>query len=116
MKKYLLLFACILPALACGLTAPAPAAPAAVAVTATVAPLPVKFVQPTAIPAVTMTPAVNTGFPVMTAKCDVNVRAAPSADAEVVGWLLEGQGIEVFAIADGWAQVKDGYIKAEWLK
>lgn len=46
---------------------------------------------------------------------DVNVRAAPSAEAAILATLLEGQGLEVFAIVDGWAQVKDGYVKAEWL-
>ena len=117
MKKYLLLLVYILSTLACSLTPTyTKATPAAPPVTVTVNAPAVKFVASTAPPLVTITPAVNTGFPVMLAVGDVNIRAAPSTDSAVVGWLLEGQGVEVFAIADGWAETKQGYIKAEWLK
>jgi len=112
-KKYLFLFfVYILSTLACSLTptytksTPSALPPVTVTVNAPV----VEFVQPT--PITTLTPSVRW----MVAVGDVNVRESPSADGRVMAWLLEGQGVEVFAIADGWAQVKDGYIKAEWLE
>lgn len=87
----------------------------------------VRFDGPTAITAQTEDPAgvVYMVSPVgsdmvspvwMLALGDVNIRAAPSAEAAILSTLLEGQGIEVFVIVDGWAQVKNGYVKAEWLK
>jgi uncharacterized protein YgiM (DUF1202 family) len=114
MRKFLFLVY-ILSTLACGLTAaPQPSAPPApVTVTVTAAAAPVSAPLPTATLA-----AGATGKPVlmMTAKGDVNIRLEPSADSRVLGWLLEGQGIEVISIADGWAKTPRGYIKAEWLR
>ena len=94
-------------------------APVALTVAATPAPA-VKFVAPTAITAQTEDPAgvvyIEPTCVWMLAKGDVNVRAASSADSVILYTLLKGQGACVIFIADGWAQVENGYVKAEWLK
>lgn len=50
----------------------------------------------------------NTGGDVL------NIRRAPGMDAEIVGGLLPGARVTVIAWGDGWLQIQQGYISAEY--
>lgn len=45
----------------------------------------------------------------------LNIRSGPTTDSEKVGSLSTGKVVEVIGYADGWYQVKSGYICAEYV-
>lgn len=45
----------------------------------------------------------------------LNIRSGPSTDSEKVGSISTGKVVEVIGYADGWYQVKSGYICAEYV-
>lgn len=46
----------------------------------------------------------------------LNVRAEPSPDGEIVGQVLEGERYVVKGVQDGWVQIDDGFISADYVE
>lgn len=57
----------------------------------------------------------NTAVYVQVVDGPLNIRSAPSADAEKVGSLAVGKVVEVKGLADGWYQINAGYICADYV-
>lgn len=51
---------------------------------------------------------------IMTENDNLNIRSGPSKDAEIVGQALPAERYEVLSEADGWVEINNGYISADY--
>lgn len=72
--------------------------------------------RPRPVPAASTGTAAPSELPVMaTVQADgLNVRACPGIECIIIAWLGAGDMVEVEACSDGWAQVRQGWVRSRY--